>query len=389
MGQIENNDVKAVKRRRKKYFKETILAFEEKFSWLGHQAARELLMSAASWNIEEYSDPPFRYRTHVMLAWRRGWFKSTILKRMASIIGDENHSVCGKVTDAAIRGSMSGQTFTPPKVLKAPILVSTEYGQTNFEEELLNTFLALLEEGETNISMNKIGALTDKGRDKAESDYKGRVEFKDENEFDLKANFVFWGGTYDPSKLQDDALRSRFNIVTPAKSLDYQITYCADRNKFYLDPQVAKGIRQELRRDMPMETDFTPPKSLYKKYNLEPRESAPLQSYMACRNWWGLPTDPDIMENFLKNLKKSRRLAKMSPSDRVFDLIFDNPMSYDELEQKTGYDTKEIYTHLENIPNATRIPSSMTESGEVKWVVYSKGEDEVRDSLREKFGKNS
>jgi hypothetical protein len=368
-----------IQRSRKRLFREVVDTFKKKYSWLGHQTARELLLSAASWNLQEYSDPPFRYRTHVMLAWEKGWFKSTMLRKMSGILGDSMVTTAGKVTDAAIRGSSSGGQFTPPKVLKAPIMVSTEFGQTDFSDELLNIFLALLEEGETNISMNKIGGISDTQRKEVQKRYDDRVEFTDENEFDLKSNFVFWGGTYDPTKLEDDALRSRFNIVTPAKPLDYEVTKCADRNNFYIDEEVVQEIRHELQNSKEMETTFTPPENLYEKYNLEPRESAPLQSYMACRNWWGLKVNPEVMENFIKELKRSRRLAKMSPEDRVYDLIFDNPMTYPELIDGTGYDRKDLFKILNNINKAERIHPSLSGESEVQWVVYSSSSKEHKE----------
>jgi hypothetical protein len=381
---------KEIKQKRKRIFKEVVQAFEEKFSWLGHQAARELLLSAASWNIEEHSNPPFRYRTHVMLAWEKGWFKSTILRKMRGIMGDAMTSKIAKVSDAALRGSSAGGEFTPPKVLKAPILVSTEFGQTDFSDELLNMLLALLEEGETNVALNKLGGVTDKQRQKVQKDYGGKVSFTDTNEFEFETNFVMWGATYDPSKLQDDALRSRFNIVTPAKPLDHQITDCADHNHFHIDSDVVKNLRDELRRDMEMETNFTPPKKLYKKYNLEPRESAPLQSYMACRNWWGLEVNPDVMEDFIQHLQRSRKLAQMNPEDRIFDLIFDNPMTYEEMEKETGYNRRNLYKILNRMNEAEKRPSSMFDDDRVRWAIFSsqKKEEETvgEQSGLETFG---
>lgn len=382
--QSRSEELTDTQRKRKKLFREVVQAFEEKYSWLGHQTARELLLSAASWNLQEHSNPPFRYRTHVMLAWEKGWFKSTMLGKMSGILGDTMVSKVGKVTDAAIRGSSSGGQFTPPKVLKAPVMVSTEFGQTDFSDELLNIFLALLEEGETNISMNKIGGISDTQRKEVQKRFDGKVDFTDENEFDLDTNFVFWGGTYDPSKLQDDALRSRFNIVTPAKPLDYEITKQADRNNFYIDEDVVQEVRNELQSTKEMEVRFTPPENLYEKYNLEPRESAPLQSYMACRNWWGLPVNPEIMEKFIQELKKSRRLAKMSPEDRVYDLIFDNPMTYPELVDETGYDRKDLFKILDNMSQAERIHPNLSGEEQVKWVVWSsssKGYKEQESTL--------
>lgn len=358
------------KEERREVFNNIVEAFGMKYSWLGAQASREMLMSAASYNIQAHSDPPFRFRTHLMLAWERGWFKSTIMRKMADVLGSEMTSTIGKVTDAAMRGSVSGGSFNPPKVLSSDIVISTEFGQTDFSDELLNLFLNQLEEGHTNVALNKIGHLGDNQRKNIENDYSGKINFKENNEYDLKTDFVFWGATYDPSKLSDDALRSRFNVVTPAKPLDPEITKAADNTPdvfTLLDNDTIRKARRFLNSDKSMPTDFRPPDSFYDKYNINPRESRDIQSYMACRNWWGLSTDPDVMRDYIEYLKESRRLSTMEPEERVFDLIFDNPMSYSELKRKTGLGRKELFKIMQRI-NAQRY--DLDESGR-QWVIWS------------------
>lgn len=362
------------KKERSRVFKEIVQAFETKYSWLGHQTARELLLSAASWNIDTYSDPPMRYRNHVMLAWERGWLKSSMMRKMAKILGDGMCSTIGKVTDAAMRGSVSGGTFTPPKPLKTPIIISTEFGQTDFEDELLNIFLALLEEGSTNISLNKIGNISQAQKRNVEDRFDGEIEFGESNEYDLKTNFVFWGATYDPSKLQDDALRSRFNVVTPERSLNHEIVESIDNNRFNLSNTAIKDCRRMLRSEKEVEINFQPPTSFYKKYNLIPRESRDIQSYMAARNWWGLPTTPEVMEKYIKHLKHSRRIATMDPRDRVFDLIFNNPMSFEEIVQQTPYPDQKVYKILEDIP-AQKLPGQDS----IEWAIFSGEENKEED----------
>lgn len=361
---------------RKQLFREIVGAFEQKYSWLGHQAARELLLSAASWNIETHSDPPMRFRNHIMLAWRRGWLKSSILTKMAEVLGKDLCSVMGKVTDAGMRGSVSSGQFTPPKPLKSPIIISTEFGQTNFEDELLNMFLSLLEEGYTNITLNKLGQLPDSQKRDIEKRFNGQIQFGESNEFNLQTNFVFWGATYDPSKLEDDALRSRFNVVSPAKPLNGELTEAIDNGRFQLSSTAINDVRRELKAEEPIDTNFQPPSKLYSKYNLIPRESRDLQAYMAARHWWGLDVNPEVMENYIEHLKESRRRSMMDPEELVLDLIFDNPMTYEEIAEETGYEDKHIYKLLQEL-NANPVPS---DTGENKWAVWSrKGDAEEPD----------
>lgn len=362
--------IEKIKRERKEVYKEIVDAFALKYDWLGAQTAREMLISAASWNIQKHSNPPFRYRTHLMLAWERGYLKSTMMRVMADILGDELTSVIGKVTDAAMRGSVSGKNFTPPKPLRTPIVISTEFGQTGFDDELLNLFLNQLEEGITNVSMNKLGVLSDNKRTHIENKYDDRIKFKENNEYNLKCDFVFWGATYNPKMLTDDALRSRFNVITPAKPLNHEITQSVDSNPSVhrqLDSTTVKEVREFMRSEQEFPTDFRPPSPLYKEYNITPRESRDIQSYMACRNWWGLDVNPEVMRKYIDYMKKSRKLSIMEPEERVFDLIFDNPMTYEEINDRTNLSKREIYKIMRRI-DAQR--DSLKED-ETRWVIWS------------------
>jgi len=363
---------------RKDVFEEIVKAFSEKYSWLGGQAARELLISSSTWNIQQNSDPPFRYRTHTMLAWEKGWAKSTLLRTMSDILGDDMTSVIGKVSEAAMRGSVSGGTFTPPKPLESPIVISTEFGQTSFEDELLNLFLNQLEEGYTNVALNKIGSLPESQKNKIENDYGGKIDFEASNSFNLKCDFVFWGATYDPTMLDDNALRSRFNVVTPSKPLDHEITRCMDSSPSVikqLDKTTVRDCRNFLKSNEKVPTDFRPPKPIYRKYGLSPRESRDIQSYMAARNWWGLEVSVDIMEDYIEHLQQSRKVSTMKPEDRVFNLIFDDPKTYSEIIKETGLSKREIYKIVDRI-GANQY--NLGADGKTRWVIWS-GQDEPQE----------
>lgn len=357
-------------------------AFAEKYDFLGAQASREMLMSAASWNVNKYSNPPMRFRNHVMLTWSPGWLKSSMLRKMKKVLGDDLVSDCGKFTSAVLRGSLDGGNYSPPLVLKSPIVVSTEFGQTDFgDDELLSSFLALLEEGETNVSLNKLAGMSMSEKENVEQrfmqpDGEKAIKFK-ENNFDLKTDFVFWGATHDPSQLSENALKSRFNVVTPAQPLTGEITEAVDKASSIekiLDKQDLKDVRRMLRSQEEVSTNFKPPSKFYKHFSLSPRESRDIQSYMTARNWWGLEVNPKIMRDYTQQLKQSRRIADMTPAQRVKDLIFDDPKTYDEIMSDTGYSKIEVHNILQ------KIDASKAGFGEDanKWVVRS-GEGEVEE----------
>lgn len=363
-------DVDKLKARRREVFDEIFEAFAEKYDFLGAQVARECLLSAASWNIERHSDPPMRFRNHVMLTWDPGWLKSSMLMKFKKILGDDMVSTCGKVTEAVLRGSVENGRFSPPKPLRTPIVISTEFGQTNFEDELLHTFLNLLEEGRTNVSLNKLASLSESEKENIQKKYGDRVHFKAENEFDLNTKFVFWGATHDPAQLEENALKSRFNVVTPSKQLSGRVTEAIDKSppiEELISQETITDIRRMLRHDVEMETSFKPPSAFYDEYALSPRESRDVQAYMAARNWWGLDTSPAVMEEYIQHLKRSRRIASLDVDERILEIVFDNPTTYSELEAETGLSKVEIYKILQRI-DAKR---AGTGDDETEWVVRS------------------
>lgn len=369
--------------KRREVYTEIRDAFAEKYDFLGAQVARETLLSAASWNIQEYSDPPMRFRNHVMLTWKPGWLKSSILRKMKKILGDDMVSTCGKLTAAVLRGSVDGGRFSPPKPLRTPIVVSTEFGQTTFEDELLNTFLALLEEGKTNVSLNKLAGLSEGEKSNIQDKYGDQIDFKSENEFDLNTNFVFWGATHDPTQLNENALKSRFNVVTPAKPLTGEVTEAVDsapKVESLIGQETIKACRRMLKSTKEVPTDFQPPSSFYTDYTLTPRESRDVQAYMAARNWWGLEVNPDVMENYIDHMKHSRRIASMGPQERVLNLIFDNPMTYEEIMKETQLSKVEVHKILQRIEAS----KAGTDPTEAKWVVRS-GANSDENDLKDKF----
>lgn len=368
-------------KKRKRAFEEVVEAYGMKFSWLGAQAAREMLISAATYNIEKNMEPSMRYRTHIMLAWERGWLKSTMMGCMKSILGDSLTSSCGKISDAALRGSTSGGNFSPPKVLNTPIMISTEFGQTDWNDELLNVFLALTEEGKTNIALNKIASMPEQQKKSIEKEYEDAINFREQNEFDLKTNFVMWGATYDPSKLEDDALRSRFHIVTPAKPLTGNLTEQIDKGGSLMNnisKSTIRTIRRELESDMETKIDYDIPSELYEQFSIIPRESRDIKAYMAARNWWGLEVNPEIMKKFIENLKASRRRANMTDEEMVFDLIFDDPHTYSEIMDKTGLTKQRVYKIVKE-----KLEASKNTEG---WVVYSRDDEREEEDEDDKGG---
>ena len=61
--------------KRKKIYEDIVDSFDTSYGWLGEQFAHNFLLSACSWNIQQYSKPSFRMRRHLLLYWKPGWLK--------------------------------------------------------------------------------------------------------------------------------------------------------------------------------------------------------------------------------------------------------------------------------------------------------------------------
>jgi len=143
-----------------------------------------------------------------------------------------------------------------------------------------------------------------------------------------------------------------------------------------LDKSDLNDIRRMLRSQEEVATNFKPPSSFYTEFSLTPRESRDIQSYMAARNWWGLKVNPKIMREYTKTLKQSRRVADMTPAERVKNLIFDDPKTYEEIKKETGYTKIEIHNIFEQIDAS----NAGGFEGTTEWVVRSGEGQEDNDN---------
>jgi len=169
---------------RSKIYNEIVDAFEQKYFFLGKQFAEEFLLTAASRNIQDYSEPDFRVRRHLLLYWQCSWLKSSLLHKARHLLGRELCMGLSDISNAALRGTVEAGRFISPYTLKRPFAVCTEFGQVvnkGDSSELVQKLLNVLEEGEVEVSLGKISLLTPEERIKAEE--KWGIYFIDSNTF--------------------------------------------------------------------------------------------------------------------------------------------------------------------------------------------------------------
>jgi len=110
---------------KKEIYNEIVGAFEEKYSWLGKQFVEEALYSVASWNIQQFSNPDFRVRRHLLLFWPPGFIK-TVGENEKILINDRYVPIKdlderGKLTTiSSYKGKIYGNKINTPYI-KSPL----------------------------------------------------------------------------------------------------------------------------------------------------------------------------------------------------------------------------------------------------------------------------
>jgi len=337
---------------RKEAYQQIVQAFEEKYTWLGRQFAEEFLKSVASWNLQQYSEPEYRIRRHILLYYQGGWVKSTMLSKAYSILGTGEYG-CTQLSDvtlAALRGTVEANKFVVPYCLKRPFAVATEFGQvmTSNSGDIVQKLLNVLEEGVVEVSLAKLSFLPPEQREYVSSQY--GINFLDSNTFWYKTNWVLMAATYNRKFLVDNAFQSRFNVIVPEKKLDSSFTKHVNRSKaFAVSEEAVQTLRQEVSNPIAMDCQVRLPDEVYNIEGLSVRDSASICSNVLCSKWWGInPTKDEIIR--LANSIKAKEDSVWKPvADKVFDSIHLQAKSIEEIIAETGLAKKTVFDVLRQL----------------------------------------
>jgi hypothetical protein len=351
---------------REEIYNDIVTAFSQKYDWLGRQYAEEFLNTAASYNIQKYSNPEFRVRRHLMLCWSAAWLKSSLLKRTYEILGSGLCTLMTDITRAALRGTVEAGQFISPFTLKRPFSICTEFGQIisgSDTGELTQELLNVLEEGLLNVSLGKISYLSAASREDAANKY--GIEFLDNNTFTYSTNWILLASTYNRKFLVDNALESRFTIVYPEKKLDNALTkHLVEAGPFTLNTETVLAFRQLLLDDKGIDTREKLPHEAYEdEHPLTPRDSGAILSWMLCRKWWGFKTSKDEVLQIIEQIRSRRENLWKTADDKVFDAIESLAKTAEQIAKETDLTKRQVYYSLRNI-RASRI---IDEEGIAKW----------------------
>ncbi len=341
----------------KEVYNEIVRAFEEKYSFIGRDFAERVLLTAASWNIQKTTKSFMRLNGHLLLMYRHGFLKSTLLRRFKQIMGDELCSITNSVRAASIRGSVysheGSPVFIPPTVFDSPFIVCTEFGQVTGDETsgVVQELLNLLEEGETSVQLVKIASLPEEYKIELEEKYKEyELDFYKINGFRYKTNTSWIVATNNYRVIRSYALESRFDTITYSdKELTHELTKHVDRNEWHIDEDAVYKLREYVKNRKFDKTKFELPDEIYSN-NISPRESASLQRFGLSRLWWGIKTKVEDLIALFKKMRISTARSRSNISDIIMKLLeIHGELSSKEIIDLSGYARSSVYSTLNNL----------------------------------------
>jgi hypothetical protein len=156
----------------------------------------------------------FRYRLNCLLHWKSGWWKTSLLTRIAEISAPFlNIKKMTSSSEAALRGSCTPDgKFCIPDILTSNIFIIPEL-TTMLNEEIIRIFLTILEEATLSVSLVKLKRIKDSEKEYWENRFP--IKFDDFG-FTYTHHCTIWAAIHDLGLIDEelyDAYTNRFIIL--------------------------------------------------------------------------------------------------------------------------------------------------------------------------------
>jgi hypothetical protein len=326
-------------------------AMERKYMWLGRQIAEELLDSLATSVIDRSYSLPFRANQHCLLIWDSGWFKSSILSDFVSTMPGHYFGTVGKISDAALRGTVEpaakpGRRFVPPSILQNEFIIVREFGQSfSTDVPVKEILLTALEDQVVNVSLAKFAQLDEIERVAAATNYeKDNFVWDSATSFRYKTKVTIWAANYTP--IDDLALLSRFNILTPQQELDEELRHHVMENPwikvdakaipkgFNTINEAVDSIMGSHRPLIPVGFDLRKPLAGIR--GITPRIHSNIIKKLLAASWWGFWYDSDSIRGMALGMIVSRRESQRDQQDIIIDKLKSGWFTIKDLASITG-----------------------------------------------------
>jgi hypothetical protein len=301
-------------------FNAIVDAFNDAYGWLGKQFAEEFLYVAASQVMQRFLDIKRpRIRSHLLLMWDPGWYKSTLLGIASELLGEENCEYISDITPAVFRGTVVSANgtneFVPPACKTKPFIIVTELGSltAGSRSNMINQlFLITLEEGKVSVGLASLAKLSDEQKAQISAMY--NIQFSN-GRMTYTTTSTFLCATYDESYLTDYALVSRFEVMIPGKELGNELVESTDGREFIISDGVKERFREIINTAPPEnlveEWRRRIPKEVYSLGKIDPRIIRSVKSYRLARLFWEQDVDNNMLVERARYLLNTQAYIKM------------------------------------------------------------------------------
>jgi hypothetical protein len=343
-------------------YSDTIKSFNEKYSWLGEQFAKELLHVIATNTIQYFFKFKTRVRDHLLLFWEPGKGKTTLMREAQLILSEDLSFIMQDLTKAAFRGSLESVSksevqFVPPECAIRRFIFVNEIGKiTKSQEaaELHQLLLSALEEGQMSVSLVKLVKLNEDQRNAISRAYDIKFDTRNPANMRYNVNSSFIISTYDKKYLLDDAFISRFKVMIPIRKFDNDLISIITQNtsvdavdKPILDQHLLTSLRHIIEtKPGPIIMDqiiniwrSNLPKIVYefldeRNITLDLRLVRDLKSYMSALVFWQQEITDELLISKLKYMIKVKKILRTTLEDEIVNILAQHKLNNKSLTYK-------------------------------------------------------
>ena len=345
------------------YF-DVVKYFKELFGVLGEMASDELMLSLASWRLQKTLPKSIdvgRIRKHVLLFWRKGWLKSTILRVFSDLLPNFiRKTFLSDASRQSLTGSAVGDKFKPPEFKVNDIIIIPEMTSIfdNFDSKFIGAFLTALEEGRIAVSYVKFSNLSEEEIVDAFGEYEivirnGRIEYD--------VDSVVWCGAHTYATLERhlrDAFIDRFTVVSPEPDVfnnEFVNKVLGFKRDLSFEISLRANIEKKLNSIKFDIDDYNYIFSIVKEVcsdfyqPISPRFISEVQKTgVSFYAWNDTASKSEIVEYITDKIIKYSK-ASIPVDDKMVSLLRSRPVSVDELKEFSDYGFTDIYKFLKRI----------------------------------------
>jgi len=297
---------------------------------------------------------PLRFRLNIMLQWEYGWFKSTVLRKVAQLFNFRIHELTAS-SSAALRGSYIDNEFYPPELLISDLLIVPEFvGLLEGDKDLVSQFLHALEDARLRVALVKGGKMPKTEIAKIEALGAKFIEKR----LEYVNRCTVWSATHTLDGIPEryrDALTSRFYICSLTNAQIPDETAWSDPLQFYdqvFEEKAAKWVQSVYEKAINPDLMFAEDvirllHGYLKGEKKKPREVGDFRRMAVAHHEYFPTHSPQEAALYLQ--KFTNAFAGMNSRELIAQYLYNNAHTFDEIQQFTGLKKANIFSQFRRL----------------------------------------